>query len=126
MESPALKTESIVGMEIFQSYGMAVGKEVFETAYWIGRFFQSLPPGTVFRPIYRTEVKNHTCRTARANDSMVRQAMIHRWGEPGKPRNPGPTHGITKDIWSALAIATTVYDWMRSGKPHIEHPAFAK
>lgn len=126
LQSPVLQTpDALFGMEIFQSYGMAVGKEVFETAYWIGRFFEQMKTDKLW-PVYRTEVKLHVCGTVRAKDSTVRESMIKRWGEPGKPRDPGPTFGVTDDVWSALAIATTVFDWSKKQKPLPAHPAFAK
>ncbi|NLH02513.1 MAG: hypothetical protein GX488_11695, partial [Clostridiales bacterium] len=29
-------------IEMVESYGMAVGKEVFETVFWIGRYYEAL------------------------------------------------------------------------------------
>lgn len=117
-----LPLDVTVGMEIIQSFGMAVGKEVFETCYWIGRFSATVG-AFPFWPVYRTEVKLHTCQTTRAKDSNIRVAMLDRWGQPGTKHAQGPTYGLCKDEWSALAIATTVSDKLKAGgQPNVLNP----
>jgi hypothetical protein len=100
-------------IEMIASYGMAVGASVFETCVWIGRFMQEWfdwnPPESLTR-ITRNQVKSHVCHSARANDSNIRQALIDRFGEPGIKKNPGPTYGISADVWAALAVAVTAWD----------------
>jgi len=60
------------------SYGMPVGREVFETCLWIGRFIECwCGPYTL---VYRREVKSFLCADSRAKDSNVRQAVIDRYG----------------------------------------------
>lgn len=105
---------SIVAIEKIASYGMAVGQEVFETAVWHGRFWECVASRdfTVRRPT-RKEVVLHVCGSARAKDANVRQAMIDRWGPQGTKKNPGPTYGISKDVWAALAIATWAMEQSR-------------
>ena len=106
----------VLVIEMIASYGMSVGKEIFETCVWIGRFIQAAP---IFaNRVYRKDVKLHFCGTARAKDSNVRQALIDRFGEPGTKKNPGPLYGIKKDEWSALAIA--VYWQDRARLPDIK------
>lgn len=101
--------------EIFQSMGMAVGQEVFETCIWIGRFVQAWhTPDQVIR-IKRTQVKLQLCGTARAKDANVRQALIDAVGAPGKKACPGPTYGVTSHAWSALAVAVTAQAMLGSG-----------
>lgn len=107
-----------LAVEMVASYGMAVGKEVFETVYWIGRFCQAWSAhhgmGTVAR-IYRKDVKMHLCHSMRATDANIRAALIDRFG-PGKEKAvgtkyaPGPLYGIKKDLWAALAVAVTYAD----------------
>lgn len=100
-----------VAMEMVASYGMPVGKEVFETCVWIGIFLSALgieEPHTTF--VYRKEVKLNLCGTAMAKDANIRQALIDRFGEPGTKKNPGKLYGISKDLWSALAVAVTFSD----------------
>jgi hypothetical protein len=96
-------------IEMVASYGMAVGKDVFETCVWIGRFWQASGHWTK-QLIYRMEVKNNLCHSSRANDSNIRQALIDRFGPVGTKRNPGWFYGFKTDIWSAYAVAVTYYD----------------
>lgn len=100
---------------------------LLDTVHWCGRFEQHLAWLDLHSRIVwatRKEVASHVCRAMRGklNDSSVRQAMIDRWGprtvrltdeeQDGIPKSkrrksrPGPTAGITKDQWAALAVAT--------------------
>jgi hypothetical protein len=98
-------------IEMVACYGMAVGKSVFETCLWIGRFIEmSMDVGPDEQPelIYRRDVKLHHCQSARAKDANVRQALIDKYGEPGKKGNPGLTYGLKSHLWQAFAIATYI------------------
>jgi hypothetical protein len=97
-----------IGIEMVACYGMPVGREIFDTVFWIGRFFQEWYNLSSTLPllIYRKEIKTYLCGTTKAKDSNIRQALIDKYGAPGTKKNPGFTYGISKDIWSALAIAT--------------------
>lgn len=104
----------MLAIEKIASYGMAVGAEVFETCFWSGRFYQhaianGCEPENIVRPT-RKEIVTHLCGSAKAKDANVRQALIDRWGAPGTKKNPGPTFGISGDMWAALAVATYVLD----------------
>jgi len=93
----------VLAIEMVASYGMPVGREVFETVRWIGRFQQAWrDPETVIL-VYRQAVKLHLCKSARAKDSNIRQALLDRFGRTG-------TKGVTGHAWAALAVAVTVYD----------------
>lgn len=106
-----------LAIEMIASYGMPVGREVFETCVWIGRFIQAW--SGPHELIYRREVKLHLCGQARAKDPNIRAALIDRFG-PGREkavgtkRSPGPLYGVAADVWSALAVAVTYSD--RQGK----------
>lgn len=92
--------------EWFQSYGMAVGKEVFETCRFVGRLEEiALARGQPFVLISRTIVKARICGQARAKDPNVRQALLDRCGPVGTKKIPGPLYGVSKHAWSALALA---------------------
>ena len=100
----------ILAIEMIASYGMPVGREVFETCVWIGRFQEIWGNDEYFKLIYRKDVKMHLCNVTRAKDSNVRRALIDRFGKPGTKKEPGLLYGVKRDIWSALAIAVYVYD----------------
>jgi len=97
-----------VACEMIASYGMAVGKEVFETCVWIGRFLEVARTDT--RLVYRRDAKLHLCHSPRAKDANVRQALIDRLGPQGTKKNPGPTYGMRSHLWAALAVAVYAND----------------
>lgn len=96
-------------IEMIASYGLAVGKEVFETCVWIGRFIECFKcPFTWY--IYRKEEKMNLCGSMKAKDSNIRQALIDRFGVVGTKREKGWFYGFKKDIWSAYAVGVTFLD----------------
>jgi hypothetical protein len=103
--------EMEVVCEQIQSFGMAVGATTFQTVRWEGRFWESCEREKVpFKFVTRMQVKQAICHDARAKDMNIRQALIDRYGPQGTKRNKGATYGISKDVWSALAIATTALE----------------
>jgi hypothetical protein len=101
-------------IEQIESFGMSVGKEVFETVFWTGRFAQAWLSQR-FDRVPRRIVKQHLCHTARATDANIRQALIDRFGPGtekaiGSKKVPGPLYGIKSHEWSALAVAVTWFD----------------
>jgi hypothetical protein len=91
-----------VAIEMIASYGMPVGKEVFETCVWIGRFKQAaIECGINPELVYRKDVKMHLCGNTRAKDANIRQALIDLLGKD-------KTKGVSKDMWAALGVAVTV------------------
>ena len=100
-------------VEKVASYGMAVGKEVFDTCEWYGRFIQKYcdcNDNFKIEYIYRREEKINLCGSMKAKDSNIRQALIDRFGQVGVKKNPGWFYGFKKDIWSAYAVAVTYLD----------------
>lgn len=109
-----LPLANTVACEHIQCMGMAVGKSVFETAYFIGELRARVKDfGTPFIPVYRSEVKMHFCNSMRAKDGNIRQALIDRLGAPGVKKSPGVTYGVSGDMWSALAIAVMTHDKLK-------------
>jgi len=104
---------SNIAIEMIASYGMAVGREVFETCLWIGRFMQAAGPDRV-RLVYRKDVKLHLCGSPRAKDANIRQALIDRWGGKaeavGTIKKPGPLYGVKSHAWAALGVAVTALE----------------
>ena len=96
-----------LAIEMVASYGMAVGREVFETCVWIGRFIQAWEKD--YTQVYRKDVKLHLCQNMRARDANIRQALIDKFGGKdkaiGKKANPGPLYQFRADMWAALAVA---------------------
>lgn len=99
-----------VVIEQVESFGMAVGREVFETVFWSGRFAQACPARVRWDRLPRKAVKLHLCQSMRAKDANIRQALLDRFGEKGTKKAPGPLYGIRADEWSALALAVTWHD----------------
>lgn len=103
-------------IEQIESFGMPVGREVFETVFWAGRFAEAW--GGHWDRITRRDVKLHLCGSARAKDGNIRQALIDRYG-PGKSqaigtkKAQGPLYGLRADMWAALAVGVTYYDRMQ-------------
>jgi hypothetical protein len=101
-------------IEMVASYGMAVGKTVFETCVWIGRFIGTWETGKAddWEYVYRKDVKMHLCGQTKAKDSNIRQAIMDMYGSErsiaiGTKKAQGPLYGVSKDIWAALGVAIT-------------------
>lgn len=100
-------------IEQVESMGMPVGREVFETVFWSGRFAQA--HAGIWSRVTRRDVKQHLCFSARATDANIRQALIDRFG-PGKEKAigtkkaQGPLYGLKGHEFAALAVAVTYYD----------------
>jgi hypothetical protein len=95
-----------MAIEMIASFGMAVGESVFETVLWIGRFIE-VWGGDQFSKVKRMEVKTAICHNSRAKDANIRQALIDLYGGPLSVKKGGPLHGISGDMWSALAVGIT-------------------
>lgn len=98
-----------LAIEMVESFGMAVGKEVFRTVWWIGRFAQAWMDrrGALPAEVTRRAVKLHLCGSSRAKDPNIRQALLDKLGPQGTKAAPGPTYGVKSHAWSALAVAVT-------------------
>lgn len=109
-----------VACEWIESFGMAVGREVFETVFAIGTFSEHVPPDCGrMRLVPRRDVKLHLCGSPRAKDGNIRQALLDRFGSVGTKKAPGPLFGIASHKWAALAVAVTAFDVKQT-----EHEAF--
>ena len=105
-----------VAIEMIASYGMPVGTEVFETCCWIGRFEEAYFYKSLRARYFRKDIKLHLCGSTRAKDSNVRQALIDLLGPAGTKKDPGPTYGIKKDMWAALAVAVYAHHVLNQPK----------
>lgn len=97
-------------IEDIESFGMPVGRDVFQTVRWTGRFdreWWNITNGRGARYIKRSKIKHTLCGSTRAKDSNIRSALLDIWGPTGTKKAPGLIYGVSKDVWSALAVATT-------------------
>jgi len=101
----------IMAYEEFASYGMPIGQTTMISIWWNGWYCALCDEHPrPYKPILRKDVKMHLCHTMKAKDCNIRQAVIDRYGEPGKKASPGILYGVSKDVWSAIAINITYYD----------------
>ncbi len=111
------KTFDKIVIEQIKSYGQAVGQTTLDTCVWIGRYMQ-VGSGSARQVLVipRMDVKMNICKTSRANDSTIRQALIDRFAydQPNKGKgtkdNPGWFYGFRGDVWQAYALGVTVQD----------------
>jgi hypothetical protein len=111
-----------LAIEMIASYGMPVGREVFETCVWIGRFVQAWHSPDAVRLVYRRDVKLHLCGSSKAKDPNVRQALLDlfpRTGGGATPQvgtksQPGPLYGVSTHAWPALGVAITALHQMEA------------
>jgi hypothetical protein len=106
--SPHLRPACVI--EMIASYGMAVGRETFETCVWIGRFIEQWRHATA--PHYieptrlpRLAVEVALCHDSRAKDANIRAALIDRFGGPFCIRKGGALYKVHGDEWAALGVA---------------------
>lgn len=112
-----------VAIEMIASYGMPVGREVFDTCVWIGRFSQiAITLGSPVDYIYRADVKLNLCGSSRAKDGNVRQALIDRFAKrdmkngKGVKAKPDFFYGFKADIWQSYACGVTWMDKFHEGQ----------
>ena len=112
MEIVKMYKIDIVAIEMISSYGMSVGRHVFDTCVWIGRFIQMLKKHSC-NYVYRYEEKKHILGQISGNDKMIRRALIDRFAVhdfktgKGVRNNPDFFHGFKKDVWAAYAVGLT-------------------
>jgi len=116
-------------IEDIEGMGQIVGKSVFETCIWIGRFIEAWEfnhGGSEAHRISRGDEKIVLCgcktvknpktgKRQRVSDAMIRAAVIDRFPASGGGKTPqvgtkkkrGPLYGVTGHCWSALAVALT-------------------
>ena len=108
-----------VAIEMVASYGLPVGRDVFETCIFIGRMLEHIRDGN-YTYIYRKDVKLNLCgRMQGVNDSTVKQALINRFAKfdfrsgKGTKKNKDFFYGFKGDIWQAYAVGVTYLDKLK-------------
>lgn len=100
-----LRMSNETWIEMIASYGMPVGREVFETCLNIGELAMQMPHAKL---ITRQQVKLGICYSPRATDATIRAALMDRFGGKASVKKGGKLYGIAADVWAALAIAVAV------------------
>lgn len=111
-----------IAIEMVAGMGMPVGQEVFDTCFWVGRFWEyagfanERNDAFRMRKIFRREEKLDLCGSLSAKDANIRQALVDRYA-PGQPnfgkgtkKDPGFFYGFSADMWAAMAVAVTYFD----------------
>ncbi len=111
------KEADTVAIEMIASYGMPVGKETFETVYWIGRFTEVAIglDRSVYRYYKKTDINPSICFNSKANDSTIRRALLDMFPKTGGGSEPsigtkkqqGTLYGFNSHMYPALAVALT-------------------
>lgn len=111
---------NVFAFEQLAPFGFVVGKEVFDTIEWNGRFRHAaeIRAVTVF-PVKRKQCVVHHTGSAKGGDSAIRTAMLARFGKE-------KTEGVTYDLWQALSVAAFAADHMNNLSGGAERLAGAK
>lgn len=110
-------------LEGFASYGMPVGREVFMSVEWNGRYIQAAEDRKIKHEyIFRAEEKSYICGSPKANDTNIRHALIDRFAKHdfrtghGTKKNPDYFYGFSNDMWSAFAVGYTYTEKIKEKK----------
>jgi len=104
-----------MAIEMVACYGMPVGKEIFDTCVWIGRFWEAACSMKKTK-IYRKDEKINLCQSMKANDANITQALVDRFAPgqknhgKGTKKDPSYFYGFSKDVWQAYAVGITYAD----------------
>lgn len=108
----------VIAIELIEPrYGVQMGWETLDTARLIGQLQEAAHPTPVVL-LKRSSILRHLGVVTSPKkgekrvsaDSGVRLALMDRFGGEASIRKGGPLFGISKDVWSALAIAITATD----------------
>lgn len=100
-----------IAIEVIVAMYAHVGAETVRTIRFMGRLEEAAH--NIGKPVFAAspaEVKKIVCGTASAKDPAVRQALIDQLGAAGTKKQRGPTYGVTKHAWRALAVAVAAAD----------------
>lgn len=111
-----------IAVEMIASYGMAVGREVFDTCTMVGRIEQLADMlGIPHSRVYRMEEKERICHDSRAGDANIKRALIDRFAKhdlkrgKGTKKNPDWFYGFADDMWAAYAVGLVYLEKRREG-----------
>ena len=122
LNSIELNLENIHGccIEQAQNHGHIVGRDVYETIWWSGRFYE-LAEHSLDMDVVRMKkptINVELCGISRATNSQIVASVTDEF-EPcgggknkrkGTKRNPGPLYGVSgQDVYDAMAAAIAFY-----------------
>lgn len=93
----------LVTIEMISSRGAPVGKSVFLTCLWIGRFMEHVANLQSIHFLSRPEVNYLMCGRRTVSDSIIRNKLINTYAE--KFNDTQRLRDIKYDLWLALAAA---------------------
>lgn len=103
-----------VAIESIQSYGMAIGRSVFDTCFFIGEVIRACKDAGIPFTLYpRPEYTRRICGVGKVNDAVLRQALLLRFGGDRKGEPLFALKGCT-DKRSAFAVAVYHLDVISS------------
>lgn len=102
-------------IERVQNYGRNVGKSLFDTLYWSGRFAQAgYDSGHVVQRLYFMDVRQHFVGKKLARERDVWLKLVERYGGAeravGTRKAPGTIAHVKGHARSAFALALTWWD----------------
>ena len=100
----AKERTSVLVIERFACYGMAVGREVLEACEFVGECKEAFKAGPVVL-VYRKDIKMHHCGQPKAKDGNIAQALRDKYGDKGTKQAPGFFYGFSSHTWQAFALA---------------------
>ena len=107
-----VSARSHLAIERVNYYGRMVGMDVFETAYWSGRFAAPYAEPTVLR-INRPDVCRELVGDPRAKKAQVNAYLMDEYGPKGTKKKPGPLFCVSGHIWDALAVAVVAFNRLK-------------
>jgi hypothetical protein len=104
--------------------GQLASREMFDTLFWAGRFYEAASrTGYPTSLIRNDEVRVHHVGKHNASDAAMHAVLWDRFGgsmsaAKGNVRKPGPLHGFSgNDEYDALALALTYIDRKEARQP---------
>ena len=106
-----------VCIEMIQSYGMPVGRTVFDTCRWVGRFEQKAAEHSIRVHLYaRPAIFRAVTGQSRGGDAALRQALLTRFGGDKKGEPMNILKGGGSDKRAAFAVAVYHPDGAKLGE----------
>ena len=104
----AWSTKCVFPIEFPYPKNNVVGYEVFLMTAWVGKMQLTVEQaGAEHFKIFRHREKSVLCHTGSATDAQIRMSVIDSMGGKGTKDNPGPTYGVSSDVWQAIAVGIT-------------------